>query len=61
MLVSFSHPDYTVGPGFTPGQPAEVALKHGSRTNFGVDQFDLLLLKITAGGELHPAPKDICN
>jgi hypothetical protein len=50
MTHIFFHPDYTVGPGISPGlltlQPQALA---GSVT--------LLQCDHTAGGELHPAPK----
>lgn len=49
MTHIFFHPDYTVGPGFSPGlltlQPQALA---GSAT---------VMHGHTAGGELHPAPK----
>ena len=47
----FFHPDYTVGPGFSPGLltlligETEQALAGSTREGH------------TAGGELHPAPK----
>jgi len=45
-MQTFSHPDCTVGSGFSPDQPLQKA--HG-----------LSFLSITAGGEFHPALKII--
>ena len=42
----FFHPDYTVGPGITPGQQLPWQLVAGLRT-----------MPLTAGGESHPALK----
>jgi hypothetical protein len=45
----FFHPDYTVGSGFTPDLPG-LFVQQPARGLIG-------LRRITAGGDLHPAPK----
>jgi hypothetical protein len=49
MTHIFFHPDYTVGPGFSPGLLTLQFDTAGAR-GLGRDGH-------TAGGELHPAPK----
>jgi hypothetical protein len=50
MTHIFFHPDYTVGPGFSPGLlTLQLGNPAGAR-GLGRDGH-------TAGGELHPAPK----
>ena len=55
---TFSHPDYTVGFGISPN-PAH--LKSGSRAEEALLQYppkwSEIATSITAGRELHPAPK----
>lgn len=72
--ASFSHPDYTVGPGIAPGPPSirrrsrksrSVARMSGSRTDklvFGSQTSCVAeSVLITAGWDFHPAPKVSCN
>jgi len=69
---SFSHPDYTVGPGFTPGPPCQchtsycphelISPGHGlTKASAYAVARSLAALSITAGWESHPAPKESCN
>ena len=50
-LCTFSHPDYTVGPGLSPDPP----YRRQDGTGHGLTRE--CARAITAGGEFHPAPK----
>ena len=51
----FSHPDYTVGSGITPDRPRHVVRGLASH----VTEYSGPFWKYTAGGESHPAPKNL--
>jgi len=62
VLLSFSHPDYTVGSGLTPDQPRPTsACVLASQSSMRVTDLARPCKKepsITVGRDFHPAPKE---